>query len=323
MSLTFGSLFSGIGGLDLGFERAGMKCLWQVENDPYCQSVLAKHWPNTPRYEDIYDVKGEDLDYVDVIAGGFPCQPFSHAGKRSAEGDDRYLWPQMLRIIRERKPAFVVAENVYGLTTIKKGLVFETVYLDLEEEGYEVAPAFVFPAAAVGALHRRDRTWICAYSRHYEGSTKQELQQENRTNQLNRICRYRSEAVADAEEHRQRTRLHTGKESEVRRGRPSNGSSTSRAGEVNSLAHTQSQRREGLRPVQEQEPEVPVEEVLPGCGCEGGGGPCRAQWEAEPSVGRVVDGFPGRVAQLKGLGNAVVPQVAELIARSLIDSIPD
>lgn len=102
--ITFGSLFSGIGGFDLGLERAGMVCKWQVENNEFCQKVLTKHWPNVSRFGDIKNVTKEQLEPVDLICGGFPCQPFSQAGKQRGKADDRYLWPEMLRVIRELKP---------------------------------------------------------------------------------------------------------------------------------------------------------------------------------------------------------------------------
>ena len=178
---TFGSLFSGIDGLGLGLQWAGWTPLWHVENNDFCQDILKQHWPDVPIYGDITTLDPSSLERVNLVVGGFPCQPFSHAGRRTAEADDRYLWPHMLRIIRELQPTLVLAENVYGLVTINSGLVLETVYLDLEAAGYEVAPPIVFPAAAVGAPHRRDRVWICAHSRHDWGSAEHGQQQEEWT----------------------------------------------------------------------------------------------------------------------------------------------
>ena len=157
--MTHVSLFSGIGGLDLAAEWAGFDTVLFCEKDPYCQKVLARHWPGVPIIDDIRSVKRESISgAVDVISGGFPCQPFSHAGKRGGTGDDRYLWPQMLRVIRELKPRWVVAENVPGLLSIDAGLVFETVLSGLEALGYET-----YPACGVGAPHRRDRVFIVAH----------------------------------------------------------------------------------------------------------------------------------------------------------------
>jgi DNA (cytosine-5)-methyltransferase 1 len=158
MTLTFGSLFAGIGGFDLGFERAGMVCRWQVEIDDYCRTVLAKHWPDVTRYEDVRECGRANLEPVDLVCGGFPCQPFSAAGKRRGAEDDRNLWPEFRRIIAEVKPRWVVAENVPGIVKI----YLDTVLSDLEGLGYTTAQV-VIPACAVDAPHRRDRLWIVAY----------------------------------------------------------------------------------------------------------------------------------------------------------------
>lgn len=160
--LTFGSLFAGIGGMDLGLERAGMICKWQVEIDLYCTRVLEKHWPNVKRYGDIKGITGHELERVDVICGGFPCQPFSSAsaGKRKGKEDDRYLWPDMLRIIQVVKPSWVLGENVTHID----GPALETVVSDLETSGYEVAPPLEVPACAFGHDHKRSRLWFLGYS---------------------------------------------------------------------------------------------------------------------------------------------------------------
>ena len=158
MTLTFGSLFAGIGGLDLGLERAGMVCKWQVEIDPFCQKVLAKHWPDVARYEDVRDVGGHNLEPVDLICGGFPCQPHSVAGKRRGAADDRNLWPEYLRIVTELRPRWVLGENVPGIIS---NAYIDTVLADLEAQGYACG-TFGIPAVAFDAPHRRQRIWIVA-----------------------------------------------------------------------------------------------------------------------------------------------------------------
>src|SRR3990167_2867662 len=127
---------------DLGFERAGFRTLWQVENDPYCHAILAQHFPTAQRFGDIRTAK--QLQTPTVISGGFPCQPFSVAGKRRGSDDNRYLWPEMFRVIQLTKPSWVIAENVRGLVTCNEGMVLEQVCADLESEGYEVQP-FIIP----------------------------------------------------------------------------------------------------------------------------------------------------------------------------------
>lgn len=162
--LTHLSLFSGIGGLDLAAEMAGFRTVGQCEWADYPTKVLEKHWPNIPRWRDIRTLTGESfyektgMRTVDVISGGFPCQPFSVSGKRRGKEDDRYLWPEMLRAISELRPTWVVGENVAGIVN----LALDQVYADLENEGYTVQ-ALIIPACAVDAPHRRDRCAIIAH----------------------------------------------------------------------------------------------------------------------------------------------------------------
>ena len=161
--MTHASLFSGIGGFDLAAEWMGWQNVFNCEIDPFCRKILAYHFPNTKQYD---DVKTTDFTihrgHIDVLTGGFPCQPFSQAGKRKGTDDNRYLWPEMLRAIREIAPRWVVGENVFGIVNWSDGMVFEQVQSDLENEGYEVQ-SFIIPACAVDAPHRRNRVWFIAY----------------------------------------------------------------------------------------------------------------------------------------------------------------
>ena len=159
--MTFGSLFAGIGGMDLGLERAGMECRWQVEIDPFCRKVLAKHWPNVKRYEDIRTVDWREVERVDLIAGGFPCQDISNAGKRVGIGGERSgLWSEFARAVCALRPRVVLVENVAALRQRGIGRVLG----DLAESGYH-AWTDGLPAAAFGASHERDRVFIVAYAR--------------------------------------------------------------------------------------------------------------------------------------------------------------
>lgn len=156
------SLFSGLGGFDLAAEWMGWENKFSCEIDPFCQRVLRHHFPSTNHYGDIRSIDGREWrGKIDVLTGGFPCQPFSNAGERRGEDDDRFLWPEMLRVIREVQPTWIVAENVRGIVSIDEGLVFERVCSELEANGYEVQP-FCIPACAVQAPHRRERLWFVA-----------------------------------------------------------------------------------------------------------------------------------------------------------------
>ena len=158
-------LFSGIGGFALGLDSTGFfETVKFVEKDKYCQKVLRKNFPNIPIEEDIKNVEGKEYS-ADVVVGGFPCQPFSVAGKQKGTNDDRYLWPEMLRLIREIKPEFVIGENVQGIINLQNGMVLRQVQDQLESEGFEVQ-CFLIPASGIGAWHQRYRVWIVAHSQH-------------------------------------------------------------------------------------------------------------------------------------------------------------
>ena len=165
--MTHGSLFSGIGGFDLAAEWCGWENVFHCEWNTFGQKVLKHHFPKSISYNDItktnFSIHRGDID---ILSGGFPCQPYSSAGKRLGKEDERHLWPEMLRAIREIQPSWVVGENVRGLTNWNGGLVFDEVQSELEAEGYEVLP-FLLPACAVNAPHRRDRIWFIAYSRKF------------------------------------------------------------------------------------------------------------------------------------------------------------
>jgi DNA (cytosine-5)-methyltransferase 1 len=163
--MRHGSLFSGIGGFDLASEWMGWENVFHCEWNEFGQKVLKYYWPKSITYNDITKTDFSiHRGTIDILTGGFPCQPYSSAGKRLGKEDERHLWPEMLRAIREIQPSYVVGENVRGLTNWNGGLVFDEVQADLEAQGYEVTP-FLLPACGVNAPHRRDRIWFIAYSK--------------------------------------------------------------------------------------------------------------------------------------------------------------
>ena len=182
--MNHASLFSGVGGFDLAASWMGWENMFNCELDPFCRKVLKYYWPKAIQHEDI---KQTDFTIwrgkIEVLTGGFPCQPFSTAGKRKGTADDRYLWPEMLRAIREIHPGWIVAENVPGIINWSRGLVFEQVCADLENEGYEVTPS-VLPACGINAPHRRERIWFVANTKgdgHKSRKFGENRQKENKS----------------------------------------------------------------------------------------------------------------------------------------------
>lgn len=283
--LTHLSLFSGIGGLDLAAEAAGFTTVAQCEWADYPTKVLEKHWPDVPRWRDIRTLTGESfyertgLRTVDVVSGGFPCQPFSVAGKRRAKDDDHYLWPEMCRVIRELRPSWVIGENVPGIIN----LALDEVLSDLEAEGYEVQ-AFVVPACGVDAPHLRYRVAVVAH--------------RNTDN----VCKEKDPVRTGREA------VKHGVLGEVR------GCSVVagvcgmvdgvRTGVYEVASDTESRDVEGS-----QTEQIFRGGVLPPP-ARGASGTHAAweDWPDEPGVPRVDDGIPDRVDRIKCLGNAVVPQ---------------
>lgn len=293
-------LFSGIGGFSLGLERAGLKTMAFCEIEPFCQKILKQHWPNIPVYSDIRELIADELpDRPDVVCGGYPCQPFSVAGKRRGKADHRHLWPEMFRVIKETKPRYVIAENVAG--HVKMGL--DDVLSDLESENYTPWP-FVIPACALDARHRRDRIWIVAHANGQGEHVKPQYDEGE-------IMPVMGNAKHDGS-------LATtirGKFKETVRGTPERQKPTlksERAGrqpDHETMANTQSQRVQGYRAGWQQEPYTHVEQALSGCN---GKREEPAYWETEPGICRVADGIPNRVDRIKALGNAVVPQIPQI-----------
>lgn len=277
--MNVGSLFAGIGGFDLGFERAGMRVSWQVEQDAYCRAVLAQHFPHAARYEDVREVGIGNLDPVDLICGGFPCQDLSSAGRGAGiDGAHSGLWSEFARIVRELRPGYVVVENVPALLTGKgkrwdRGPIGR-VLGDLAEARYDAEWACL-SAREFGAPHLRKRVWIVAYpARDAEAG-----------------------AAAESGSERQRARA---------------GGQRSRAEDLADTAGDELSDAEG--PGREARSSDRLGEDQPAEGPSRSG-----WWSAEPAVGRVANGVPHRVDRLAALGNALVPQIAEWIGRRILE----
>lgn len=278
-------LFSGIGGFALGFLWAGIETVQFVEVDPYCRQVLAKNFPGVPCHDDIHAFNARPLrGKVDIVCGGFPCQPYSVAGQRRGAADDRALWPEMLRIIKECQPAWIVAENVAGFI----GMGLDSVFSDLETAGYE-ATAFVIPACAAGAPHRRDRVWIVGHANRHRQST-------GTINDEMAVVRDVADAAGGRCGGTAGREIQQPGRAEI-------------VGTGEAVAHTNGAGRQEQYPA--AQPAI------------AGHGPWRFtaagyDWPAEPEVGRVAYGVPRRVDRIKALGNAVVPQITAMIGAAIL-----
>jgi len=332
VTLTVGSLFSGIGGLDLGLERAGMQVIWQSEIDPYACRVLAKHWPEVPNHGDIKRINWGDVVRPDVICGGYPCQPFSTAGKRNGTDDPRHLWPWVRDAISELRPRYAVLENVRGHLSLGGAEVVG----ELAAIGYD-AEWRVVSAASVGANHRRDRVIIVAYPNGSFGQFKRKRQVSERhvagcgnAGDVAYPNGRRCEQCESQTQPIQRARRGGERNNDVAysdggrcvdgfAGVFPNQTGVNAFGHIGSgcadVAHDERQRHGEHR--------QPTDNSAPSGSRQGDRGRKEVYdgwqwWETEPDVGRVADGVPNRVDRLRGLGNAVVPQVAEIIGRLVV-----
>ena len=267
-------LFNGIGGFMLAAEWMGWENVDSVEIDPWCNKIIEKNFPNVNRYYDIKEYKGE-RGSVDILTGGFPCQPVSNAGKRKGTTDHRWLWPEYFRVIQESGATYVVGENVTGLTSLEDGKTLEGIYLDLESEGYTVE-SFIIPACGVEAWHKRDRIWIVAYN------DIKPIQCESNSKRNSGIITIKGEG-------------------------------SSKFNGIHSEGDASNSKKQGLEG-------TITEGNTCTKGCSSKSGQRRWDpdwWSTEPGVGRVANGIPNRVDRLKGLGNAIVPQVALEIFKAI------
>ena len=317
-------LFAGIGGFGLAGHWAGIETVCQVEIDPFCQKVLAKNFPNAKRYDDIKTFDGTQWRGVDIISGGFPCQPYSSAGKRLGTEDERHLWPEMLRVIREAQPRWVVGENVGGLISWSDGLVFEQVCVDLEAEGYEVQP-FVLPACAVNAPHRRDRVWFVAKNTNRFRRDSKQPKGESSFRQQRKSCAgvdVRFSATSNA----CKTGQHAGHVEQItnKPGQPCGRADAQDAANAKSAGCEGQGKFIGIIKSDKAKSTTLCTCAGGGCGNGENGKPNWDLWTPQPPIRRMDDGIPGWMdgywdKRVKALGNAIVPQVAYQIFKSIIE----
>ena len=312
-------LFSGIGGFSLGLERTGgFETVAFCEIEEFPQKVLKKHWPAVPIYNDV-----RTLDYdgpVDLITGGYPCQPFSLAGKRQGQADDRHLWPAMFRLIQKHRPTWVIGENVAG--HISMGL--DDVLTDLEGAGYTVR-TFIIPAVAVDAKHRRDRLWIvahteCTGTRDQTGEAGIQERRSSATGAAG-LRQGHGTAVSDRIDATGETMAHT---QSIRKHREyGNDIGKKRKNRIRN-DKPNCCRKDVANPIGKRgcSRNSPRRDAIHADSCRktfrhGSNG---ERWTVEPGVGRVAHGIPKRVDRLKGLGNAVVPQIPEIIGYAILEA---
>jgi DNA (cytosine-5)-methyltransferase 1 len=347
-------LFSGIGGFSIAAERCGFQTIGFSELDPYASAVLKCHWPTVHNYGDIRNIVGGGM-HVDLLTGGFPCQPFSVAGKKRGDSDERFLWPELLRVLGEVRPTFALFENVPGLLSIDGGRTFNRILSDISSLGYDCLWNLV-PACAVGANHQRDRLWIVAYS---HASRQRRNERENKT-QANALADSRLQRSTECKEQTTGTQqcgevmANPGLQCEgiKERGGNAEGAPSQSSGCRETLANSSEQHRtlKGQEASQfgwgskiesnnrnaHCDHESKVEKVSGRKNAQSGGvssisntksdarrfsnGDSQEngnQWSVEPDVGRVAHGIPKRVDRLRCLGNAIVPQVAEIFLKEM------
>ena len=325
MTLKVLDLFSGIGGFSLGLERTGgFETVAFCEIEEYPRRVLAKHWPDVPCHKDVKELTADAVGHIDLICGGYPCQPFSQAGQRRGAEDDRHLWPEVKRLVASIRPRWCLFENVAG--HISMGL--DEVLSDLESEGY-TAWTVVIPACAVDAPHRRDRVWIMAHTEsigHGQGGGERNIHKTD-GGQVGE----RGPIIASTGEQPQDT-------SKVAANPKGAGAGENKRG-VRGLSERCCEWTEGMG--QEDVAHANGDRTQRGAeqGCNGGDGTKpgnqqperlrgipggrnrgKAEWLPEPCVGRVAHGVPRRVDRLRCLGNAVVPQIPEMIGYAILEA---
>jgi DNA (cytosine-5)-methyltransferase 1 len=333
MKLRHLDLFSGIGGFSLGLEATGgFETVAFCDIEKYCLEILEKRYPGVPRYTNIkelnYDtIKTDGVFPIDIITGGYPCQPFSVAGRKKGEKDPRHLWPEMFRLVQELRPSWVIGENVSG--HIKLGL--DTVLKNLESEGY-AARTFSISASSIGANHQRERVWIIANSERnglttsekrggFEKTISEQQKRENNTfnSEGASSIPFSSKNVANSRQH-ERGLEPSGNKEGIERGPLEKTKWSSAANQTpgssereKTMANTSSERTSRGESKREDAENVGQSSRRPWDGW----------WDIEPNVGRVANGVPKRVDRLKSLGNSLVPSIPYYIGLSILQTYED
>jgi len=329
-------LFSGIGGFSLGAERNGIETIGFVEKDEFCQKVLKKHWSDVPIIDDIRKVNGKDFGSATIISGGFPCQPFSVAGKREGTDDDRYLWDEMLRVISSCKPTWVIGENVEGLINIQDGMVLRSVQDDLEREGFQVQ-CLVIPASGIGAWHQRNRVWIigCNVSNAKSIGNRRKDRNMESENEKNRaegreitISKFINDSknVSNTNSGKlhgciSTSRICRTKHHRMDSNKKRNGNEVWSETERCSSQNTE---RENVSDSNEQRTQIQTKGQQSGIKVPGSTEQ-KSWWQTQSELRGVPNGVSyelhsDRTDRIKALGNSIVPQIAEQIFRSIIDA---
>jgi len=313
-------LCSGIGGFALGFEWAGLsKPVLFCDVEPWCRDVLSKHWPDVPVASDVKELANDpnrNVPDCDILTAGYPCQPFSLAGERRGIEDDRHIWPYIFSIIQKKRPSWCVFENVYG--HVSMGL--DEVLSDLEREAYAVRP-FIVPACATDAPHRRDRVWIIARNVGNTNSQQRRAAKENTRLDLDRSVLDRSKRREEADQIKRSGSnvadakgLHSDVSGEYSQQSKRQEPQLRDSSGSDDVAHSNSARLQGRQNSKgtsqnrSQRNEQPSRRSKRTVG---------QNWKSEPAVGRVANGIPRRVDRLRGLGNAIVPQIAQRIGETI------
>jgi len=327
MKLKLLDLFSGIGGFSLGLESTGyFETIGFVEKDKFCQQVLKKNFKDIPIESEVRDVKG-DRYTADIITGGFPCQPFSVAGKRKGTDDDRYLWDETIRIIRECKPRWFIGENVEGIINIQEGVVLRQVCDDLEKEGFEVQ-CLVIPASGIGAWHQRKRVWILAYSKHNGSHRSKRNETIESSNQSKEWLFIRDDqnvpntntgfSIRKNEEVQARGNTIDSSSKDVSNtiGKLSDGCSSTTRVSATELERLDSNEKENRNKVRSKAERCSEQDKR------------KTWWKTQSSLCRVPDGVSyeldkDRANRIKSLGNSIVPLIARELGLAIMKAETD